>query len=222
MKTIIRNLLGVVRRFKVATLLNVLGLSVAFAAFIILMIQLQYDWGFDRYQKNAKRIFRVGLYDAGWGNQVVLSVPFARAFIQSSPHIEKGGLLQAWNSQVTLKAETGDNKDDSFWCIMNAITPEYATIFDFQMVEGNVESINNPGTVLLSQSQAKKFFADKPAVGKLLTSENLSITVGGVYKDFPANSVIQNAVYRVIDQKEGQDNWNYNSFQLYVLLDNPM
>ena len=62
MKTIIRNLLGVVRRFKVATLLNVLGLSVAFAAFIILMIQLQYDWGFDRYQKNAERIFRVGLY----------------------------------------------------------------------------------------------------------------------------------------------------------------
>lgn len=68
MKTIIRNLLGVVRRFKVATILNVMGLSVAFAAFIMLMIQLQYDWGFDRYQKNAKRIFRVGLIFPDWGN----------------------------------------------------------------------------------------------------------------------------------------------------------
>ena len=68
MKTIIRNLLGVVRRFKMATLLNVMGLSIAFAAFIILMIQLQYDWGFDRFQKNAERIYRVGLYTPDWGN----------------------------------------------------------------------------------------------------------------------------------------------------------
>ena len=155
MKTIIRNLLGVVRRFKVTTLLNVLGLSVAFAAFIILMIQLQYDWGFDRYQKNAERIFRVGLYTPDWGNQVIVSPPFANAFIQSSPHIEKGALLFSSGSRLTLKAETGKNDDVGFWCMVNAMTPEYATIFDFRMLEGNVESINNPGTVLIPMSYAQ-------------------------------------------------------------------
>ena len=39
MKTILRNLLSVLRRFKMAMLLNVLGLSIAFAAFILIMMQ---------------------------------------------------------------------------------------------------------------------------------------------------------------------------------------
>lgn len=220
MKTIIRNLLGVVRRFKMATLLNVMGLSIAFAAFIILMIQLQYDWGFDRFQKNAERIYRVGLYTPDWGNQVVVSPPFAEAFVQSSPHIETGALLSSWGSQLALK-RGNDTDETSFWCPVNAITPEYASVFDFQMLEGKIESLDNPGYVLIAQSQAEKFFGDEPAVGKQLTADKLSFVVGGVYKDFPQNSVIQNAVYRRIGEKENQDNWNANGYQLYVLLDDP-
>ncbi|WP_418551106.1 FtsX-like permease family protein [Parabacteroides goldsteinii] len=220
MKTIIRNLLGVVRRFKMATLLNVMGLSIAFAAFIILMIQLQYDWGFDRFQKNAERIYRVGLYTPDWGNQVVVSPPFAEAFVQSSPHIETGALLSSWGSQLALK-RGNDTNETSFWCPVNAITPEYASVFDFQMLEGKMESLDNPGYVLIAQSQAEKFFGDEPAVGKQLTADKLSFVVGGVYKDFPQNSVIQNAVYRRIGEKENQDNWNANGYQLYVLLDDP-
>ncbi|MFR2614312.1 FtsX-like permease family protein [Parabacteroides goldsteinii] len=220
MKTIIRNLLGVVRRFKMATLLNVMDLSIAFAAFIILMIQLQYDWGFDRFQKNAERIYRVGLYTPDWGNQVVVSPPFAEAFVQSSPHIETGALLSSWGSQLALK-RGNDTNETSFWCPVNAITPEYASVFDFQMLEGKIESLDNPGYVLIAQSQAEKFFGDEPAVGKQLTADKLSFVVGGVYKDFPQNSVIQNAVYRRIGEKENQDNWNANGYQLYVLLDDP-
>ena len=220
MKTIIRNLLGVVRHFKMATLLNVMGLSIAFAAFIILMIQLQYDWGFDRFQKNAERIYRVGLYTPDWGNQVVVSPPFAEAFVQSSPHIETGALLSSWGSKLALK-RGNDTNETSFWCPVNAITPEYASVFDFQMLEGKIESLDNPGYVLIAQSQAEKFFGDEPAVGKQLTADKLSFVVGGVYKDFPQNSVIQNAVYRRIGEKENQDNWNANGYQLYVLLDDP-
>lgn len=220
MKTIIRNLLGVVRRFKMATLLNVMGLSIAFAAFIILMIQLQYDWGFDRFQKNAERIYRVGLYTPDWGNQVVVSPPFAEAFVQSSPHIETGALLSSWGSQLALK-RGNDTDETSFWCPVNTITPEYASVFDFQMLEGKIESLDNPGYVLIAQSQAEKFFGDEPAVGKQLTADKLSFVVGGVYKDFPQNSVVQNAVYRRIGEKENQDNWNANGYQLYVLLDDP-
>ena len=43
MKPIIKNFLSVIRRFKMAVALNILGLSVAFAAFMIIMIQLNYD-----------------------------------------------------------------------------------------------------------------------------------------------------------------------------------
>lgn len=74
---------------------------------------------------------------------------------------------------------------------------------------------------MIAQSQAENVFGDEPAVGKQLTADKLSFVVGGVYKDFPQNSVIQNAVYRRIGEKENQDNWNANGYQLYVLLDDP-
>ena len=59
MKTIIRNLLSVLRRFKMATLLNVLGLSIAFAAFMVIMMQVDYDRNFDKFHKEANRIYRL-------------------------------------------------------------------------------------------------------------------------------------------------------------------
>ena len=57
MKTILRNLLSVLRRFKMATLLNVLGLSVAFSAFILIMMQVEYDQNFDRGYTDTESIF---------------------------------------------------------------------------------------------------------------------------------------------------------------------
>ena len=47
MKTILRNFVSVLRRFKMAMLLNVFGLSIAFAAFMVIMMQVNYDYTFD-------------------------------------------------------------------------------------------------------------------------------------------------------------------------------
>ena len=47
MKTIIHNFINVLIRFKVATFLNVAGLAVAFAAFLIIMVQVSFiGWDF--------------------------------------------------------------------------------------------------------------------------------------------------------------------------------
>ena len=62
MNPIIRNLISVIRRFKLAAVLNILGLSVAFAAFMVIMIQLDYDTGFDKCHKDYDKIFRMDVY----------------------------------------------------------------------------------------------------------------------------------------------------------------
>ncbi|MCD8267896.1 MAG: ABC transporter permease [Parabacteroides sp.] len=89
------------------------------------------------------------------------------------------------------------------------------------MLEGRAESMDNPGTVLISQTQAQKFFDGEPAVGKQLASDRQVFTIGGVYKDFPQNSIVGNSVYRKLDPKENAENWYANNYQLYMLLDNP-
>ena len=64
MKTILRNFLSVLRRFKMATLLNVAGLAVAFAAFIVILIQVNYERSFDRCHSTADRVYRLELTQA--------------------------------------------------------------------------------------------------------------------------------------------------------------
>ena len=56
MNSIVRNFVFVISRFKMASFLNVAGLSVAFTAFLILFMQVRYEWGYDRLHKHADRL----------------------------------------------------------------------------------------------------------------------------------------------------------------------
>ena len=99
MHTLYRNLLSVVRRFRMATVLNVLGLAVAFAAFMAIMMQVDYERSYDRCHPGADRIFRVDLSQTGTFS-TILPRGFVEAVIASSPHIEAGTLLNPFVGDV--------------------------------------------------------------------------------------------------------------------------
>lgn len=66
----LKNFLHTLRRYKAATLLNILGLAVAFAAFYILMVQVRFDLNFDRSYPKAECIYQIALpqfYEEGKG-----------------------------------------------------------------------------------------------------------------------------------------------------------
>ena len=57
MKTIIRNFSHTFRRFLTASLLNIIGLSIAFASFFVIMTQVDYDYNFNKGYKDYDKIF---------------------------------------------------------------------------------------------------------------------------------------------------------------------
>ena len=83
MKTVFRNFLRTIRRYKMAVALNILGLSVAFAAFIIIMIQLDYDFGYDKFHKDYDKIYRLELAWESTDWQAILPRPLAESFFAS-------------------------------------------------------------------------------------------------------------------------------------------
>ena len=99
MKTIIRNFINVLIRFKVATFLNVAGLAVAFAAFLIIMMQVSFEHNFDRCHPNSTRIYRMGLSFPD-GASMIHCRPLIESFIHSSPHIEAGTLINPYRRHV--------------------------------------------------------------------------------------------------------------------------
>ena len=215
MKTILRNFFSVLRRFKTASVLNVLGLSIAFVAFMLIMMQVNYDYTFDRSHPNADAIFRVDIVHGSKGSQAIICRPFARAFTGSSPLIEEGCLLSAWTESRFFYIEDGGQRTSYKEEAWN-VTPGVLEVFRFDMLEGNERSLDEPNSVVLPESMARKIFGDESAVGKQLISANPmedAKIVKGVYKDFPRNSALKNVMYTSMSPKENYDNWgNWNYF----------
>ena len=224
MKAIIRNFLSVIRRFKMALALNILGLSVAFAAFMVIMIQLDFDLSFDKCHKDYDKIYRVEIYAPKLFPRTrvpLVARPFAERFFESSPHIVAGAVTNHTVSAFTrgeayFHVETDDGVRNYFREKSVIVSPEFFDVFTFDFVEGSSDVYIAPGNVFIPLSMARKIFGNEPAVGKQIIHGDFgNQTVVAVYRDFPANTIIENCLYLIIPPDENinhWDDWSYNAF----------
>ncbi|RHJ90691.1 ABC transporter permease [Parabacteroides bouchesdurhonensis] len=225
MKTIIRNFLSVLRRFKMATVLNVAGLAVAFAAFIVIFVQVNFERNFDKCHPTADRVFRVDLSEAG-AFSTILPRAFIEDVIHSSPHIEAGSLINPFLAPVYFSVmENGEKR--GFRETMQTCHPDITRLFDFPIIEGTADCLNEPEKVIIPQSLAHKLFGNEPAVGKAIRAEEYvwskerqDFVVGAVYRDFPGNTQLRNVIYSAIDAQYSLTNYQSSNYVCYVLLDN--
>ena len=222
MKTILRNFIGVLRRFKMATLLNVLGLSIAFAAFMVIMMQVNYDHTFDSCQPEADAIYRMDM-DFQGESGAVISRPFARGFTESSPHIKAGMIMASWSSELFYSVECNGEKQN-FQDPFVSASPEITHVFHFDMLEGDETALDQPGTAIIPESIARRLFGNESALGKQLMgveNGNTIATINGVFKDFPRNSSIRNIIYRQMHPKENYNEWGNQNYFFFFRLDDP-
>ena len=94
MKTILRNLFYTLKRFRTASVLNLLGLSTAFAAFILIMMKVSYEYNFDTCYPDSDRIAVLNLSVDHHPNElIVLPRPFVEGVIEETPAIECGAFF---------------------------------------------------------------------------------------------------------------------------------
>lgn len=228
MKTAIKNLLNTLKRYSLSSVLNIAGLAIAFTAFLVILMQVRHERTFDRMHTNAERIFRVDRVRVE-GDYFASVIPrgFANAVIASSPHIEEGVVICNWTKPTYVTID-GENGRQGFKETFSIIYPSITRVFDFNMVEGDRDCLKDPEKVLIPESVAKKMFGNESAVGKMIhTDENIiaknnnkTFTVGGVYKDFPPNTQLENRLFSAMDNFMEND-YNSQNFTAYVLLDNP-
>lgn len=220
MKTIIRNFLSVIRRFKMATLLNILGLSVAFTAVIVIMMQVTFDLGFNTNQPEADNIYRIDIEFTG-REFAVLPRPFIDDFKASTPYIKAAGYSASMMSDMFDWLFKVENAGDVHYHAgkMMLISPGYTDVFQFKLTEGTLSQINEPQTVFIPESMAKRIFGDASAIHQYLTDDKNKMIIGGVYKDFPENCSTKNVIYSKIPDEMDKGNWGNFAYEGYVLVD---
>lgn len=208
---IFKSLYNVFKHSKRAMIINVLGLSVAFAAFLVILMQVYFDRSFDACHKDSEQIYRVELGIQG-NKFAIVSRPITE-FISQSPQIEASVLMT--NIVSTLYKVNINNIESRYNERFQRVTPSFKNVFHFDILEGTDKALSLPDQVLIPASLAKKFFGNESAVGKQLEEKSKSVIIGGVYKDFPKNSSIENVIYGSISEKE-KGGWGDLKYNAYV------
>ena len=218
MNPVIRNFLTVIRRFKLTATLNILGLSIAFATFIVIMYQLNYDFGFDKFHKEHNKIFRVE-YVRNTSAQANMCRPLADRFIESSPHIVAGGIeqMRLGSSRFYLKDDSARN---IFTENSSIVSSTFFDVFSFDYIEGSNEGLIDTvsGNVFIPLSLSRKLFGNEQAVGKQIVMESSGgiRIIKAVYRDFPGNSSIGNYMYSAMIEGALKDDWREWNFITYI------
>ena len=217
MKTIIRNFTSMFRKFVSASLLNLLGLSLAFASFFVIMTQVSYDLGYNKSFTEHEKLFRLtmklgpGMEDYG----VTLPRPLVEQLAAASPHIKGYGIEEGW---TRIDQFLSDDQEYSLNLVYGI--HDYMSVFKPTVICGDLKGLNQLPNIVLPRSEAMRIFGTANAVGKTLKYKWVDgwiFNVCAVIEDYPENNFLHGVSFRGTNENEGNyHNWNY---QAYIRVD---
>ena len=213
MKTIIRNFTSIFRKFATANLLNLLGLSLAFASFFIIMTQVNFDLSYNKSITEHENLFRMTL-KLGPGEDdygTTLPRPVIERLAAASPHVTGYSIRNGW---INYDQFVVDNQEYSLNLIYGE--REFLSVFKPIVISGDVKGLDQIGNIVLPRSEALRMFGTTDAAGKTMKykwDDNTFYHVCAVIEDYPENNLLHGACFISTNWNEGNyNNWNYDAY----------
>lgn len=178
---IIKNIINNLRRFAVSTFLNVVGLSIAIASAVILLVQVEYDFTYNDNIPGASRIYR--LDSPSWGNldgyQSVVPLPIGRKIGDGHPGVESYCVVSPFMSpNVFMTIREGEELAIKTKGLIS--TPSIDKVFSMEVLQGDFSRLEMPKTVAVCQSVADRH---NLSVGDQIIFGD-TLTIEAVFRDF--------------------------------------
>ena len=223
LKIIARNLW----KNKLYTLINILGIGIGIAAVVWGFQNYRYSFSYDNFHKNRESIFRVLTKTEGNDKlKGVVPMPLAANAKNDFPQVTEA---VRWGSRnLDVKAD----QNEPFATRAHFTDPEFLNLFNFPLTAGSAH-LEDPSTVLITETVAKKFFGTLDPIGKTLLfySDELykkPLLVTGILKDPPLNSSFQfEMLTNFSNQYKGDgaiiknDDWAWFSEAVFLKLSQP-
>jgi putative ABC transport system permease protein len=215
---------------KLYSAINIVGLAVGLACFILIALFVEHELSYDRHYTNADRIHRVSrdFYPREGVVETYLATmpgPAAAQLKLDFPQIEKAARISCCGANIATVSVRGDLlfNEDRF----AAADAELFEIFDFEWLRGDSASaLAEPFTVVLTESTARKYFGDADPLGQtIVVDDQSSVEVTGVIRDLKDDTHLtfdmlgSLLTMAAIRGEQAMNNWNANSFYTYVLLE---
>jgi len=171
---------------KLYSLVNIIGLAIGIASFILIALYISDEVRYDRHHENANRIYRVvNVYDFKGVGENSSSSPFpvGPTLLKEYPHLIKSAVrfYNDWSSSFFLEYEKKKFKEEKFFFVDSTVFE----IFDMPFVRGNAQTaLAEPGSVVITETTAKRYFGDTDPLGKMIRGEDsFNLLVTGVIED---------------------------------------
>jgi len=217
LKFVIRNLIK--RPF--LNFIKIIGLSLALSGILLIVIFLKNELSFDSFHKESKNIYRFSIINKQFFGEKHFARVYNNSFIPEMaeffPEIENYIRLAPFRGGFIKYKEKFIKVNQAFEC-----DSTFFDIFNSELVIGNPEYVlNDPSSMVVSESYAKKTFGNINPIGQILTlpkgqyyNQNIDFTIKGVFKDFPQNSHIHPDFITTPKNKEIFNGWAWT----YLLL----
>ncbi len=183
LKVALRNIV----RLKEYSFINILGLSIGMASFILIFLFVRYEMSYDSYHEKAERIYRVSKEDAVTGKKSAITPnPMAPELAREIPEITHAVRINDVHSKLLVSYQNRSFKEEHFILA----DPEVFQVFSFPLVKGDPDNVlGDKFSVVITEEMAEKYFGREEPVGKVLhVDKQFDFMVTGVMKDIPRNS----------------------------------
>ena len=176
-----------IRRNKVYSSINIIGLAIGIAGFLLIMLWVQDELSFDSFHQNRDSIYRVVCETKGepfFGSPA----PLGPSIESQIPEVIRSTRLYRMPRFVFAYDRRSFYEENGI-----VVDPAFFTMFSFPFLQGSVEKgFSNPDHIVITESMARKYFGSDNPIDKKISVEGRGfLVVGGVLKDIPSNSHLQ-------------------------------
>lgn len=215
----IRNLL----QQKSYSIINIVGLSIGIAAFLLIAMHIQYELGYNKHIPENNQLYRcVEIQQAsGVGEQhvAVTMGPLGEALVNDFPEVEKAVRMLYWGARpITYENQFFDQNFVVF------VDPEVFDLFGIKLIAGDTATaLKELNSFVVSEKLANKLFGSvDEAVGKIVQINSKPFTVTGVMENQPETSSFRMEALVPFEYMESRftwlTGWNNNSIDTYIKL----
>ncbi|WP_299287251.1 ABC transporter permease [uncultured Mucilaginibacter sp.] len=207
-------------RNKSFSAINILGLSIGISVCFIIMLFVQDELSYDRFNTQADRIVRVVFkanINGGKIFEATVMPPVAQTMKNDYPEVEEATRLrEVGKPKVTYANKTF--KEES----MALADANFFKVFTLPLIKGDVKTaLQQTNTVVITQETANRYFGKEDPIGKILTLNNKDLyKVTGVIAAIPTNSHFHFDLFGSMQSlpEAKEPTWMASNFFTYLLL----
>jgi putative ABC transport system permease protein len=208
-------------RNKAFSAINIFGLAIGIATCLVILMFVQNELSYDRFNKKADRTARiifVGEVQGEKMKEASVMPPVAKTLLSDYPEVEEATRLKNAGSPIINYADKSFREGSVAFVDSN-----FLSVFTLPLIAGDSRTaLLEPNTVVITKATAKKYFGDEEAIGKVLFFKewNSNFKVTGVMEKIPVNSHFHFDFFASMSgfEEAKSSSWMSSNFYTYLVL----